>query len=133
MVTKNFYSAIRALRLEDDEPTELPNSPRFRVFEEKAISLLGRLLNPDAQAMAKMIEDVPRVWRMTDRIRGIALSKDKFRLIFRRDFLTTFQVWIRMRNIPVNHFTSETMAKVIGEVKLIAYDPKVSHMLKIRC
>lgn len=46
------------------------------------------------------------------------------------DFLSTLEIWIRIRNIPVNHFTSQTMhtlASEIGHVEEIAYDPKVSH------
>ena len=45
------------------------------------------------------------------------------------DFLTKFEVWIRIRNIPHNYYTIETMeelAKAIGKVREIAYDPKVS-------
>lgn len=33
--------------------------------------------------MAKMIEAMPRVWRMTDEVPGIALSKEKFQFIFK--------------------------------------------------
>lgn len=45
------------------------------------------------------------------------------------DFLTTFDVWVRIRNIPMNHYIIETMntlGKAIGKVREIAYDPKVS-------
>lgn len=159
-MTDNLFDAISSLSLEDDEPLVLPDSPRFRVFDENAASILGRLLNPDCQIMAKMIEAMPRVWRMVGRVRGIALSKEKFQFIFKReedlqtvlndrpwsydhwtmimerwipsppeDFLTSFEVWVRIRNIPMNHYTIETMnmlAKAIGKVEEIAYDPKVS-------
>lgn len=46
-----------------------------------------------------------------------------------RDYLTKLEVWIRIRNIPVVHYTSDTMfalAKKIGKVEEIAYDPNVS-------
>ncbi|XP_048599590.1 uncharacterized protein LOC125579786 [Brassica napus] len=45
------------------------------------------------------------------------------------DFLKTMDLWIRIRHIPVNHFTSDTMyrlASEVGKVDVIAYDPKVS-------
>lgn len=95
-------------------------------------------MNPDCQQMGKLIETMPKVWRMQGRVRGIALSKDKFQFIFQReedietvladrpwsydhwtmllewwiptppkDFLTSFDVWVRIRNIPVNHYTIE--------------------------
>ncbi|KAL1188527.1 hypothetical protein V5N11_005953 [Cardamine amara subsp. amara] len=71
----NIFDAISSLSLEDDEPLELPDSPRFRVFDENAMSILGRLLNPDIQIMTKMIEAMPRVWRMVGRVRGIDLGR----------------------------------------------------------
>lgn len=40
------------------------------------------------------------------------------------------EIWIRIRNIPVNHFTVDTMFKLaseVGKVEEIAYDSKVSH------
>lgn len=46
------------------------------------------------------------------------------------DFLSTMDIWIRIRNIPLIHFTSETMYKLASEifhVEEIAYDPKISH------
>lgn len=150
-MSDNFDAAFGALSLEDDDPIELPDSPRFRVFDENATSVLGRLLNPDCQIMAKMIDAMPRVWRMVGRVCGIALSKEKFQFIFKReedlqtvlndrpcsydhwtmimerwipypppDFLTSFDVWVRIRNIPMNHFTIETMdtlGSAIGKVE----------------
>ncbi|XP_013601493.1 uncharacterized protein At4g02000-like [Brassica napus] len=47
-----------------------------------------------------------------------------------KDFLTSFEVWIHIRNIPVIYYTTDTMyelASKIGKVEEIAYDPKVSH------
>ena len=46
------------------------------------------------------------------------------------DFLQYMELWIRIRHIPVNLFTTNTMyalAKEVGKVEEIAYDPKVSH------
>ncbi|XP_013594839.1 PREDICTED: uncharacterized protein LOC106303004 [Brassica oleracea var. oleracea] len=84
-MTDNLQTAINALSLHDEEPVDLPDSPRFHVFDENATSLLGRLLNPDCQAMDKMIEEMPRIWRAYERVRGIALSRDKFQFIFERE------------------------------------------------
>ncbi|KAG2306151.1 hypothetical protein Bca52824_025899 [Brassica carinata] len=77
--------ALGSLSLGDDEPIDLPDSPRFKVFEENARSLLGRLLNPSCQPMDEMIETMPRVWRVYDRVRGIALSSEKFQFVFQRE------------------------------------------------
>ncbi|KAL0667217.1 hypothetical protein Bca4012_029921 [Brassica carinata] len=148
------------MSLEDDDPMILPDEPKFHVFDENALSILGRLLNHEAQNMARMIDYMPQAWRLYDRVRGIALSRDRFQFVFKReedlvtvlkdrpwsynhwtmvmerwvpsppgDFLTKFEVWIRIRNIPINHFTIGTMhllASKVGFVKEIAYDPKSS-------
>ncbi|XP_048613217.1 uncharacterized protein LOC125587113 [Brassica napus] len=84
-MAENLQKAINALSLHDEEPVDLPDSPRFHVFDENATSLLGRLLNPECQAMDKMIEKMPRIWRVYERVRGIALSRDKFQFIFERE------------------------------------------------
>ncbi|KAG2310142.1 hypothetical protein Bca52824_021699 [Brassica carinata] len=131
------------------------------VFDENSCSLLGRLLNPECQSMARMIDYMPTAWRVYGRVRGIALSRDRFQFIFQReedlqtvlndrpwsynhwamvidrwtanppeDYLQYMELWIRIRHIPMNLFTIDTMfalAKEIGKVEEIAYDPKVSH------
>lgn len=161
----SLHQAMRSMSLDDEEPLALPDSPRFRVFDENAVSILGKLSNPESQPMDKMIEYMPTPWRVHERVRGIALSKDRFQFIFEReedlltvlrdrpwsyngwtlflerwtlnppeDFLCTLDIWICIRNIPVNHFTTDTMfrlASEIGEVKEIVYDPKVSQTKSI--
>lgn len=148
------------MSLIDDDPIILPEEPEFRVFAANENSLMGRLLNPDCQVMSRMINYMPTAWRVYDRVRGVALSRDRFQFIFQReedlltvlkdrpwsynhwtlllerwcpspprDFLTSLEVWIRIRNIPVEHYTTGTMftlAKKIGHVEEIAYNPKVS-------
>lgn len=160
-MSSDLHNALKAMSIEDDEPIILPDEPRFKVFEENSLSLLGRLVNPDCQTMSRMIEDMPRHWRIVGRVRGIALSRDKFQFIFKReedlqtilndrpwsfnhwpmlferwtetppdDFLTKFEVWVRIRNIPYYFYTMDTMyalAKAAGAVIEVAYDPKVSH------
>lgn len=46
------------------------------------------------------------------------------------DFMSSFEVWIRIRNIPATFFIVDTMHELgsaVGKVEEIAYDPKVSH------
>lgn len=78
---------------EDEEPLTLPDSPRFRVYDENSTSLLGRLLNPDYQSMERMIDYMPTVWRVYGRVRGIALPRDRFQFVFQReeDLLTVLK------------------------------------------
>ncbi|RID49698.1 hypothetical protein BRARA_H00479 [Brassica rapa] len=156
-----LHKAIRAMSIGDDEePLTLPDEPCFRVIDENETSILGRLLNPECQSMARMIDYMPTPWRVYGRVRGIALSKDRFQFVFQReedlqtvlkdrpwsynhwamalerwtanhpdDFLKTMDLWIRIRHIPVEFFTTDTMyrlASEVGKVDVIAYDPKVS-------
>ncbi|KAL0827455.1 hypothetical protein Bca101_051133 [Brassica carinata] len=128
-----LHKAIQAMSLEEEEPLTLPDSPRFRVFDENERSLLGRLLNPDCQSMARMIEYMPTAWRVYDRVRGIALSRDRFQFVWTANpperFLQSMELWIRILHILVNLFTTDTMfslASEVGKVVEIAYDPKVS-------
>lgn len=69
---------LKELSIEEDKPLVLKNNPKFSSCERNACSLLGRLLNPEVQRMSNMIHDLPRLWRCYDRVRGYALSKDRF-------------------------------------------------------
>lgn len=80
-----LHKAIQAMSLQEDEPLTLPNDPRFRVVDENETRLLGRLLNPECQSMARMIEYMPTAWRVSGKVRGIALSRDRFQFIFQRE------------------------------------------------
>lgn len=82
-MAENLHSAIQAMSLHDNDPVDLPDDRCFNVFEGNSMSILGRLLNPSRQPMAKMIVDMPRVWRVYGRVRGIALSAEKFQFIFK--------------------------------------------------
>ncbi|CAA7017745.1 unnamed protein product [Microthlaspi erraticum] len=84
-MAESHQNAIQVMSLHEDEPVDMPDTPSFKVFDQNANSLLGRLLNPDCQPMDKMIEDMPRVWRVYDRVRGIALSWEKLQFIFERE------------------------------------------------
>ena len=74
---------------EDDEPYVLPDRPEYYSTERNYLSLIGRLLNPRCQKMTDLILDMPRKWQLYDRVRGVALSKDRFQFIFKyeRDLL----------------------------------------------
>ena len=119
---------------EDDAPLVIPDQPLFSATERNKMSVLGRFLNPDYQRMNKWILDMPRIWRLYDRVQEVALSKDRFQFIFKYeedlnevlktgvwtqddwgvvmekwvedpppDYLNFLPIWVRIRNIPVNH------------------------------
>ena len=102
-MSDNLHEAIGAMSIRDDDPIDLPDNPCFSVFEENATSLLGRLLNPSCQPMDEMIETMPRVWRVYNRVRGIALSNERFQFVFQRgeDLVTV----LNDRPWSFNHWT----------------------------
>lgn len=77
--------ALMALSLEDEEeetPFIMPDLPEFSSSEENSLSLMGRALNPECQKMSGLILTMPRKWQKEGRVRGIALSNEKFQFIF---------------------------------------------------
>lgn len=76
--------ALMAMSLEDDDdvPFIMPNLPEFSSTERNKRSLIGRLLNLDYQKMGEFIFQMPRKWQKQGRVRGIALSQERFQFIF---------------------------------------------------
>lgn len=78
--------ALMAMSLEEVEvPFEMPDLPQFRSCERNILSLVGRLLNPDNQSMSNLILNMPRKWQKVGRVRGIALSNERFQFIFKNE------------------------------------------------
>lgn len=75
--------ALMAMSLEeDDEPFTMPDLPELCSSEKNVQSIVGRLLNPDCQKISNLILNLPRKWQIADRVRGVALSNEKFQFIF---------------------------------------------------
>ncbi|XP_009101982.1 uncharacterized protein LOC103828136 [Brassica rapa] len=96
--------AMMALNLEEDDvPFKMPNLPGISSAEENKLSLMGRLLNPECQKMSTLIYKMPRKWQKEGRIRGIALSEERFQFIFQNEHdlmdvlekgVQTFNEWV---------------------------------------
>lgn len=96
--------ALMALTLdEEDVPFEMPDLPEFSSAEENKLSLMGRLLNPNRQKMPNLIMNMPRKWQKEGRVRGIALSQERFQFIFKYEHdlldilergVQTFEKWV---------------------------------------
>lgn len=75
--------AMMAMSLEEDDvPFEMPDLPEFSSCERNVLSLVGRCLNPEAQVMKHLIRDMPQEWQKIGKVRGIAISSEKFQFIF---------------------------------------------------
>ncbi|KAL0845939.1 hypothetical protein Bca101_019185 [Brassica carinata] len=87
-MSSEMDKAMLALSLKDndDVPFDMPNLPHFFSTDRNSNSLIGRLLNPPHQKMASLILDMPRKWQKQNRVRGIALSDERFQFIFDHAF-----------------------------------------------
>ncbi|KAG7582623.1 Zinc knuckle CX2CX4HX4C [Arabidopsis suecica] len=74
--------ALQEMTIDENKPLKLKNLPKFSSCERNACSLLGRLLCPEHQKMSRFIHDMPRLWHVSNRARGIALSEENFQFIF---------------------------------------------------
>lgn len=70
---------------EVDEPFDLPDDPEYSSMEENRLSLIGRVLNPDRQNISDLVLDMPRKWQLYDKVRGVALSSERFQFIFKEE------------------------------------------------
>ncbi|CAA0406188.1 unnamed protein product [Arabidopsis thaliana] len=156
IMNMNLDQAIQEMSIKDDSPLILPNQEKFCSIERNNCSLMGRFLNPSHQRMSNWILDMPRIWRLYSRVRGVALSQDRFQFLFKSeedlieilktgvwtqdewcvimerwmekpsaDFLMFLPVWIRLRNIPVNYYTTDTIKEIatcVGKVLKVELD-----------
>lgn len=75
--------ALMAISLEEEDlPFDMPDLHEFSSCERNVLSLVGRTLNPECQTMKHLIRDMPRKWQKIGRVRGIAISSEKFQFIF---------------------------------------------------
>lgn len=85
-MSSNIDKAMMVMHLEvEDEIYKLPDLPQYNSCEGNAMSLIGRILNPDCQNLSSLILDMPRKWQIYDRVRGVALSKERFQFIFQHE------------------------------------------------
>ncbi|XP_024015972.1 uncharacterized protein LOC112089221 [Eutrema salsugineum] len=77
--------ALQSMSLEEEEAIDIPDEEDYSAVQVNSRSLIGKLLNPECQNMARMLRIMPRIWKVYNRVRGIALSKESFQFIFERD------------------------------------------------
>ncbi|KAG7590171.1 hypothetical protein ISN44_As07g023610 [Arabidopsis suecica] len=76
-------AALMAMSLlEVEVPFDMPDLPEYSSCERNVLSLVGRTLNPDCQPMDHLIRAMPRKWQKIGRVRGVALSKERFQFFF---------------------------------------------------
>lgn len=105
---------------------------------------------------------MPRKLQKYDRVRGVAISAERFQFIFQHeydmeevykkgvhscndwalaiepwvekpppDYLNFLHIWVRMRNIPIDHYTAEAISAfgdLVGQVVEVTFDPEKPHI-----
>ncbi|XP_010451660.1 PREDICTED: uncharacterized protein LOC104733809 [Camelina sativa] len=75
--------ALMAMSIEEEDlPFDMPDLPEYSSCERNVLSLVGRTLNPNRQPMDQLIRAMPRKWQKLGRVRGVALSKERFQFFF---------------------------------------------------
>ncbi|KAL1197779.1 hypothetical protein V5N11_003682 [Cardamine amara subsp. amara] len=100
-MSSSIDRALMALSIgEEDEHITMPDLPEFCSSESNFLSIIGRVLNPVCQKVGNLVLDMPRKWKLYDRVRGIALSKEKFQFIFRyeKDLLEVWEKGVHTYN-----------------------------------
>lgn len=83
-MSRSIDTTMKSLRLEkEDLPLNLPDLPEFCSSERNTWSLMDMILNPDHQRVSDVVLDMPRKWQISDKVRGVVLSRDRFQFIFK--------------------------------------------------
>lgn len=82
LMDEGLNQVMKVLTLEEDLLVVLSDDEDYSAAIRNGRNLIGRLLNPDVQNMARMLRTMPKIWRTYERVRGIALSKESFQFIF---------------------------------------------------
>ncbi|XP_018475867.1 uncharacterized protein LOC108847174 [Raphanus sativus] len=120
--------ALMALSLEDEEeevPFTMQELTGFSSAEENALSIMGRALNHECQKMSSLILIMPRMWQKEGRVRGVALSQERFQFIFQHEYDLFNVRGKRISKIPVNYYIQSaltTLGEMIGAVKVVSFD-----------
>lgn len=78
----NLVEVMQGMSLEEDKSIVIPQDDTFCAMERGGRSLLGRLLNPECQNMARMLRMMPKIWKVYERVKGIALTRERFQFVF---------------------------------------------------
>ena len=93
LMEENLAEVMKGMSLGEDKSIIIPDEDEYCAMVRGGRSILGRLLNPDCQNMVRMLKTMPKIWKVYERVRGIALTKERFQFIF--DLETDLQTVLR--------------------------------------
>ncbi|RID47507.1 hypothetical protein BRARA_I04094 [Brassica rapa] len=79
---ENLAEVMKGMSLGEDKSIIIPEDDDYCAIKSGGRSMLGRLLNPECQNMGRMLKTMPKIWKVYDRARGLALTKERFQFIF---------------------------------------------------
>ncbi|XP_018463321.1 uncharacterized protein LOC108834482 [Raphanus sativus] len=91
----NSAEVLQGMSLGEDKSIIIPGDDDFCAMESGGRSILGRLLNPKRRNMGRMLRTMPKLWKVYDPVRGIALTKERFHFIFELE--TDIQMVLKKR------------------------------------
>ncbi|XP_048599919.1 uncharacterized protein LOC106355563 [Brassica napus] len=90
---ENLAEVLQGMSLGEDKSIIIPDEDAYCAMDRGGRSILGRLLNPECQNMGRMLKTMPKIWKVYERVTGIALTKERFQFIF--DLETDIQTVLR--------------------------------------
>lgn len=78
----NLAEVLQGMFLGEDKSIITPADDDFCAMERGGRSILGCLLNLYCQNMGQKLITMPKIWKVHERARGIALTKERFQFIF---------------------------------------------------
>ncbi|RID62856.1 hypothetical protein BRARA_E01898 [Brassica rapa] len=90
---ENLAEVLKGMSLGEDKSIIIPEDDDFCAIERGGRSILGRLLNPECQNMGRMLKMMPKIWKVYERVRGLALTKERFQFVF--DLETDIQMVLK--------------------------------------
>ncbi|XP_013668869.1 uncharacterized protein LOC106373202 [Brassica napus] len=93
LMDANLAEVLQSISLGEDKSIIISDDDDFCAMERGGRSILGRLLNPECQNMGRMLKRMPNIWKVYERVRGIALTKESFQFIF--DLETDIQMVLK--------------------------------------
>lgn len=82
LMDENLAEVLKGISLGEDKSIIIPEDDDFCAIERGGRSILGRLLNPECQIMGRMLKTMPKIWKVYERVRGLALTKERFQFVF---------------------------------------------------
>ncbi|KAG2313170.1 hypothetical protein Bca52824_024727 [Brassica carinata] len=119
-----------SLEEEEEESFVLPDTPEYCSAGRNSLNLVGRLLNPSCQKMLDLILDMPRKWQLYDRVRRVALSKERFHQKIASEVMEGMRTYLMVPEGPEKAARIERVKKYLLDLENDPIGRKTTLMLE---